>query len=563
MMQTIYKNFWRLSRLSWIALFLLVASCEDKKQSDPVESTLPLLTFASEGTAQPPGSGGNDGDPSSPGLPSFPGTPATPTVSSTTPGHTSNNVPINAKITVNFSKTVTAASVTTNSGDTNCSGTIQVSSDDFATCVRMNSAPVSPSGGNHSIFQVTPAALFTTNTQYKLRIDKTVSDESGNEMPETVVKNFTTSASADITAPLVQTTLPTQGDFLVGTGTSVAFQFNEPMDPASLTVNTVDGVCTGSIQFTEANSNVCRRMIAQPVFFNGNRGFSIKPAATLLPTREYTVKITTAAKDAAGNPLNASYTLRFFPQNNDANPPLLNLVFPDDNKVNIARNRVITLDFTEKIDPKSFALNSSNNNCSGSVQISSDNFASCVRFKDHFRYDNPSSPGLRHTLLLQDILAPQTNYKIRLTNGIRDLSGNALGGYTQANGFTTGNDVDNTAPTIQNITPADGSANVSTTLNVDIRFNEEMNPNLLTGFASGNQCSANIQISKDDFATCVNISGMTIFLTNDRVRLSANGSSLQSNTTYKVRIKGSVRDAADNGLAGGDFTQTTGFTTAP
>ncbi|WP_125179628.1 hypothetical protein [Leptospira ellisii] len=85
MMQTIYKNFWRLSRLSWIALFLLVASCEDKKQSDPVESTLPLLTFASEGTAQPPGSGGNDGDPSSPGLPSFPGTPATPTVSNDSP----------------------------------------------------------------------------------------------------------------------------------------------------------------------------------------------------------------------------------------------------------------------------------------------------------------------------------------------------------------------------------------------------------------------------------------------------------------------------------------------
>ncbi|TGK31781.1 hypothetical protein EHQ12_01700 [Leptospira gomenensis] len=561
MLQTMNKNFWRVARLSWIALFLLVASCEDKKQSDPVTSTLPLLTFASDGNGQLPQDGENDGNPSFPGSPTFPGTPTPPNVSSTTPSHASNNVPINAKITVNFSKTVSAASVTTNSADTNCSGTIQVSSNDFATCVRMNSAPVSPNGGNHSIFQLTPAALLATDTPYKLRIDKLITDESGQALTETVVRNFRTSNSADIASPFVQTTLPTQGDALVGTGTSVAFQFNEPMDPSSLTVNTVDGACTGTIHFTEANSGVCKRMIAQPVFFNGNRGFSIKPAVALLPTREYTVKITTGAKDAAGNPLNANYTLHFFPQNNDSTPPLLNLIFPDENKVNIARNRVITLDFTEKIDPKSIVLNSTNNNCSGSVQISSDNFTSCIRFRENFRYDNPSSAGLRHTLLLQDVLAPQTVYKIRITNALKDMSGNSFGGYTQTNGFTTGNDVDNTAPSVQTITPADGATNVSTTLNVDIRFNEEMNPNLLTGFSSGNQCTANIQVSKDDFATCVNISGMTIYLSNDRVRLSANSTALTSNTTYKIRIMAAVRDAADNGLSGGDYI--TEFTTAP
>ena len=58
-----------------------------------------------------------------------------PTVSSISPTENQSGVSISDNILVTFSETMNTTTVTTNTSDTSCSGTLQVSSDSFSTCV--------------------------------------------------------------------------------------------------------------------------------------------------------------------------------------------------------------------------------------------------------------------------------------------------------------------------------------------------------------------------------------------------------------------------------------------
>ena len=52
-------------------------------------------------------------------------------------------VSITSSVSVTFSESMDTSSVTTNTLDTSCFGTFQVSSDGFTTCVQMSSSPTS------------------------------------------------------------------------------------------------------------------------------------------------------------------------------------------------------------------------------------------------------------------------------------------------------------------------------------------------------------------------------------------------------------------------------------
>ena len=56
-----------------------------------------------------------------------------PTVSSISPTENQSGVSISDNILVTFSETMNTTTVTTNTSDTSCSGTLQVSSDSFST----------------------------------------------------------------------------------------------------------------------------------------------------------------------------------------------------------------------------------------------------------------------------------------------------------------------------------------------------------------------------------------------------------------------------------------------
>ena len=64
-----------------------------------------------------------------------------PFVSSISPSDGVSSVSTDTAISVTFTEEMNSSSITTNTSNTNCSGTFQVSSDDFISCIQMSSSP--------------------------------------------------------------------------------------------------------------------------------------------------------------------------------------------------------------------------------------------------------------------------------------------------------------------------------------------------------------------------------------------------------------------------------------
>ena len=103
-----------------------------------------------------------------------------PTVSSISPTDGQTGVSISENISVTFSEAMDTASVTTNPSDTSCSGSFQLSSDTFSTCVQMSSSPSSSS--LEKTFTVDPSDNLSRGTTYKIRVTTGVKDSAGNTL---------------------------------------------------------------------------------------------------------------------------------------------------------------------------------------------------------------------------------------------------------------------------------------------------------------------------------------------------------------------------------------------
>ena len=100
-----------------------------------------------------------------------------PTVTSvSTTADDQSSVSITDNITVTFSEAMDTTYVTTSTSDTNCAGTIRVSSssDNFNTCVRMSSSPAS--SNSNKTFTVDPSDNLSYSTTYKTRVTTGVKD---------------------------------------------------------------------------------------------------------------------------------------------------------------------------------------------------------------------------------------------------------------------------------------------------------------------------------------------------------------------------------------------------
>jgi hypothetical protein len=117
------------------------------------------------------------------------------TVASTSPSNGTTSVSLTSSISVTFSEQMDATSVTTNSSGTSCSGTIQLSSDSFSTCVQMSSSP--SESNSYKTFSVSPSSSLSSSTTYKIRVTTGVKDFSGNYLSSQyeTSSGFTTSFS--------------------------------------------------------------------------------------------------------------------------------------------------------------------------------------------------------------------------------------------------------------------------------------------------------------------------------------------------------------------------------
>ena len=117
-----------------------------------------------------------------------------PTISSVSPTDNSTYKSPATTIAVTFSETISTSSITTNTTDTTCSGSFQLSSDNFTTCVKMSATP--SASDNNTAFTATPKDNLSGGTIFKLRITTSAKDTSSNSLVSTYTTNgFTTSPS--------------------------------------------------------------------------------------------------------------------------------------------------------------------------------------------------------------------------------------------------------------------------------------------------------------------------------------------------------------------------------
>ena len=117
-----------------------------------------------------------------------------PTVSSASPTDNSTYNSVATTVAVTFSEKMETGTVTTNTSDTTCSGSFQLSSDNFTSCIKMSAAPVA--SDNDTIFTITPASSLSAATTYKTKITTSVKDISCNTLGSAYTYNgFITSPS--------------------------------------------------------------------------------------------------------------------------------------------------------------------------------------------------------------------------------------------------------------------------------------------------------------------------------------------------------------------------------
>ena len=117
-----------------------------------------------------------------------------PTVSSVYPADNQNGVSITENISATFSEAMNTTSVTTNISNTTCSGSFQLSYNNFDNCIQMSSSPLS--SNSYRTFTVDPSINLSHSTNYKIRVTTGVKDTAGNSLSSQyeISNGFTTAS---------------------------------------------------------------------------------------------------------------------------------------------------------------------------------------------------------------------------------------------------------------------------------------------------------------------------------------------------------------------------------
>ena len=222
-----------------------------------------------------------------------------PTILSVSPGDSSTDIQVDSSISITFSESVNPGSVTTNTSDSVCSGSLQVSLDEFSSCVQMSSDPSSET--DYKVFLIKPSTNLGFESTYKIKVTTGVKDISGNPLGEEFVQNsgFTTVSVTDSTTDTDSTTNSTSDDVPVvygfsigpisgnttelgGVSTFTVKLKSQPTDDVTIgfsSNDTTEGdVSPSSLIFTSVNWNVEQTVTVTGVDdleLDGNQSYSI------------------------------------------------------------------------------------------------------------------------------------------------------------------------------------------------------------------------------------------------------------------------------------------------
>jgi len=343
---------------------------------------------------------------------------------------------------------------------------------------------------------------------------------------------------------------PSDKSTSVPLNTGISVTFSDSVNRSTVTTNTNNEVCSGSFQVSGDGFNTCIQMSEVIEVGNGRHSFLFQPVSLLAPSSEFAVKITRTVRSGEGQALEAEYTSAgYFTSGSlsDTTAPLVTVVAPYSLYSRIPVNTGFMVMFSEAMGISTMTAATSGTECSGSVQLTSDGFLTCVRLR---RDPEPSGNFRAFVITPAENLETNRAYKLKITTTAADAAGNPLAEeYLVARGMVTGSQLDQTAPSVQTISPANGISNISLVEPFTVQFNELMNPASIRANISGTACSEVIRVSTNNFVSCVQMISDINVINAGRSFVFRPASHMGQNSLYQLKVIMDAVDLAGNALS--------------
>ncbi|HXM65623.1 MAG TPA: Ig-like domain-containing protein, partial [Candidatus Acidoferrum sp.] len=423
-----------------------------------------------------------------------------PTVLSVTPPNASTGVCSNSVVTATFSEamnvaTVNAATFTVAPG---VSGTIT-------------------HDASNAVFTFTPSSPLAVSTVYSATLSTGVRDSFGNALATNFVWSFTTPANGCNPPPTVLSVTPPNASTGVCSNSVVTATFSEAMNVATVNTSTftVTPGVTGTITHDASNTV-----------------FTFTPSSPMAVSTVYSATLSTGVRDLFGNPLATNFVWSFTTAANGCNPPPTVLsVTPPNGSVGVCPNMIVTVTFSEAMNPSSidgttFALTGP-----GSSPVAG-----------HVTYNAASDTAI---FTPSSSLALSTVYTATITTAARDPFGNTLATDFVWNFSTGANPCQPPAPPVS-VTPPTGSAEVCPNIIVAATFPQAMDP---------------ATINATTFTVTPGVTGTVTHDSSNTIFTFSPSGNLALSTVYTVTITTGAKDPFGNALASNFvWTFTTGTT---
>ena len=358
-------------------------------------------------------------------------TAAPPTVVSTIPLNGATNVAVNTAISATFSGVMNAATINggtftlTGPGVTPVAGAVNYA-------------------GTTATF--TPTSALANSTLFTATITTGAKDPAGVPLAANFVWTFTTAAP-----PTVVSTIPASGATVVPVNTAISATFSVPMDATTINPTTFTLMGPGATVVTGS------------VNYVGNTA-TFTPAAVLANSTLFTATITTGAKDPTGAPLAANVVWTF----TTAPPPAVTATVPAGGATNVQLNQKTAATFNT-------SMNAATISATGTFTLAVAGGGAIV--PGTVTYDAASNTAI---FAPTSALAANTQFTATVTTAAQSAQGSALASnYVWS--FTTGLQVNASAPFVTSTIPAEAAVNVPLNQRVSVTFSTSMDPATLSG----------------------------------------------------------------------------------
>lgn len=347
----------------------------------------------------------------------------------------------------------------------------------------------------------------------------------GNRTPPTGSSGTTggsTSGPLDTISPTVTTMTPTEDISGVNTNSKLAVTFSEAMESSAIN--------TENFRLTDGTNAIPGTVTYDAV----NRIAVFTPDFELVPFQRYTATIITGIKDMGNNPLTTDFAWCFVAGGAaDNTVPEVVQIVPGNSATAVPINQKIGITFSEEMDASTLTSITFTVTGPGATPVLGT--VSYINKKTVFK---PAAD-----------FQSNTEYVATISNGVRDLAGNAATSVTWS--FATGASRDTTAPTAIATNPASAASDVAITGPITVTFSESIDPTTITteNFTVTGPGSTPV-IGTVAYNTASNSAVFTriLHLTTPVEFHPIPVSNLDADTTYTVSLSSGIKDMAGNAL---------------